>query len=374
VAAPVKRLQPLFAAVVVLALPGAARAADPSTIGRTSQVGQTPTGTPAPVNTALPRVVTVRTPIRIGDGVKADPGRWTGSPTAYAYQWIRCRSATSCEDIPGASGAAYQAHAVDEQQILRVRVAALNGQRSAPAESPPTGPVVSGRLRARLSIGPNPTCTGSKTYFDGSYSSGPARIVGYRLTLIQRGATGHKRRRTVISRSSNPVATHVFGWNRQLDNRPTFRRDPATVELRVTDATGTVATTDEPVHFAQSASRASRTSCPSAHVAAVTPVVKRAARAIRTSSVAVATTLPCHEHLACLGQLVLTGPKRTVLARKRFAVPAWKKGRVRATLTRRARRLLRARHRLTARASVAMVNAAGRVATRSKRVVLRAPR
>ncbi len=82
-------------------------------------------GTP-PTNTSPP---SVSGQLQVGQTLTASPGSWTGTaPISYSYQWQRCSSpaATSCSDIPGATGQGYEIAASDAGDYLRVGVAARN--------------------------------------------------------------------------------------------------------------------------------------------------------------------------------------------------------------------------------------------------------
>ncbi len=72
-------------------------------------------------------------------------GRWSGSPTAYAYQWEDCNSAGSaCSAIRGATRQSYELGAGDADHTIRVLEVASNaGGAGSPASSSPTAAVVS---------------------------------------------------------------------------------------------------------------------------------------------------------------------------------------------------------------------------------------
>lgn len=76
--------------------------------------------------------------LNLGAPATATNGTWNYLPTSYAYQWQSCASsdATSCADIPGATGQSYTVASTDVNKYLRVGVRAtnLNGQ-SQPAYS-----------------------------------------------------------------------------------------------------------------------------------------------------------------------------------------------------------------------------------------------
>jgi Hypothetical glycosyl hydrolase family 15 len=148
-----------------------------------------------PVNTSPPVISGVA---QQGLKLTASRGSWTGSPTSYAYRWLRCdQEGGGCTSIPGASGASYLAALADVGSTLRVRVTAANsaGDTSAKSESselvdsleegpqeeeegeeepPPTG--TAGEVKYRLD---------AKSYFD-QYSGNLTfllkhidRILGY---------------------------------------------------------------------------------------------------------------------------------------------------------------------------------------------------
>ena len=109
---------------------------------------------PPPANTAPPAVSGTTT---VGSQLTASTGAWSGSPTAFAYQWRRCDSAgNACSNISGAGASTYTLAAADAGGTIRVAVTATNGAGSTLATSsataviapaPPastTAPVVSG--------------------------------------------------------------------------------------------------------------------------------------------------------------------------------------------------------------------------------------
>ena len=95
-----------------------------------------------PVNQVPPSVG--GTP-RKGSTLSAAVGSWIDpnlNAVSYRRQWQRCTaSGLSCQDIPGATGAAYTLSAVDVDRFIRVIVAA-EGLGSDSVASAPVGPVV----------------------------------------------------------------------------------------------------------------------------------------------------------------------------------------------------------------------------------------
>lgn len=96
---------------------------------------------PPPTNAALPAVSGVAA---VGQVLTTTVGTWTGSPTAYAYQWQECTvDGTGCADIPGATGSSYQLGTSDAGHTVRSKIVATNvGGSSIPSVSVPTAVVV----------------------------------------------------------------------------------------------------------------------------------------------------------------------------------------------------------------------------------------
>jgi thermitase len=80
-----------------------------------------------------------------GQTLTATSGDWTGSPSAYAYQWRRCSSTGSaCANVAGATSQTYQLGRADVGGTMQVAVTATNGTASATGYSEPTTVVQSG--------------------------------------------------------------------------------------------------------------------------------------------------------------------------------------------------------------------------------------
>jgi hypothetical protein len=92
----------------------------------------------APTNTTEPRILGTA---RIGATLTANRGIWTGDPTSYRYQWVRCAASggrpdgSDCPAIRGATDQQYDVTAADAGRRLRVRVTATNADGSATAAS-----------------------------------------------------------------------------------------------------------------------------------------------------------------------------------------------------------------------------------------------
>jgi hypothetical protein len=134
-------------------------------------VGGTPTPPPPstpPANTQPPAVS--GTP-QEGLTVTTGTGTWSGSPTSYAYAWMRCDSTGgNCTSIADATSAAYTAQAGDIGATLRASVTATNSAGSASTLSAATAAV------AAAPTAPPPAPTQQKLTFSGSLNpKNPAR-------------------------------------------------------------------------------------------------------------------------------------------------------------------------------------------------------
>jgi hypothetical protein len=87
----------------------------------------------APGNTREPRI---SGSAAVGSTLTASQGSWTGSPTSFAYQWVRCGrdgglpSGADCAAIGGATTTKYVVSSADVDRRLRVRVTASNADGS----------------------------------------------------------------------------------------------------------------------------------------------------------------------------------------------------------------------------------------------------
>lgn len=92
----------------------------------------------APTNTTEPRIMGDP---NVGSTLTATRGIWTGSPTAYRYQWVRCPDSggradgSDCASIGGATTQQYVLARADAGKRIRVRVTATNGDGAQTAAS-----------------------------------------------------------------------------------------------------------------------------------------------------------------------------------------------------------------------------------------------
>jgi hypothetical protein len=92
-----------------------------------------------PSNTALPVITGMAAG---GQTLSTSSGSWTGTPSAYAYQWEDCDSSgNNCSSISGATGSTYRLTTADVGSTIRVIVTATNPGGSTPAASVQTATV-----------------------------------------------------------------------------------------------------------------------------------------------------------------------------------------------------------------------------------------
>jgi hypothetical protein len=91
-----------------------------------------------PGNTAEPRI---SGSALVGATLSASTGSWTGQPSSFAYQWLRCPPSggrpdgSDCAAIGGATTSKYIVAAADVDHRIRVRVTATNADGSQTAAS-----------------------------------------------------------------------------------------------------------------------------------------------------------------------------------------------------------------------------------------------
>jgi hypothetical protein len=122
---------------------------------KTADVFLNTTSVAVPTNSSKP---TVPSSEQQGVQARANSGAWTGSPSSYDYQWVRCDSdgTSNCADITTNGGAQnYTPVAADVGHTLKVRVVAHNtGGASSPATSDPSGVVTAAPASAPTNSSP----------------------------------------------------------------------------------------------------------------------------------------------------------------------------------------------------------------------------
>lgn len=99
-------------------------------------VGSAATTAGEPQNSSAP---TISGNAVVGEVLTANGGSWSGSPTSYGFQWMRCdASGGGCGAITGAAGQTYTVQSADVGKTVRVNVTATNASGTG-------GPVLSGQ-------------------------------------------------------------------------------------------------------------------------------------------------------------------------------------------------------------------------------------
>lgn len=160
-------------------------------------------GAAAPAPTLAPQVEgNADTPF-VGDTLTATTGRWSNTPTSFAYQWLRCDALgdrKNCAAIAGATKSAYTVAKADVGHTLAVRVTATNSDGSATQGSKGTGivsdtvapknyvrPVISGNAAVGETLTATPGTWAGATSF--SFQWQQCDAVGATCTVVA-GATG----------------------------------------------------------------------------------------------------------------------------------------------------------------------------------------
>jgi predicted outer membrane repeat protein len=171
------------------------------------------------------------TVLTVGDGA------WTGSPTGFARQWVRCDAdgASNCADVAGQTSATYATTAADEGHRLRVRVLA----HSATVDSDPVTTAPSGLV----SHGPAPIDPTTPTTPADPTNPPPAptapgdaivRCTGRELTLLDFKPSGRK------------VAVRGLALSRRAGQQVALRAGTKTLGTATIAADGSFAATVTP--------------------------------------------------------------------------------------------------------------------------------
>ena len=169
--------------------------------------------------------------LAVGSLLSVTAGTWSGSPTGYTYQWVRCdTSAANCAPIGSATSSTYTSAPADAGQRLRVLVTATNAAGSNVTQSTATAvigapssltsPVLSGQasVGSLLSV-TDGTWSGNPTAYSYQWlrcdsSAGNCTVIpsaaASTYTLVAADA-GHRIRVYV-------TATNANGSNRALSS------------------------------------------------------------------------------------------------------------------------------------------------------------
>ena len=116
-----------------------------------------------PNNTVEPRITGSAT---VGSTLTATQGSWSGAPTSFAFQWVRCPrdgglpTGANCAAIGGATTSSYVVANADVDLRLRVRVTASNLDGSSTAASNATARVTAPDAGRPVNVQP-PTLSGT---------------------------------------------------------------------------------------------------------------------------------------------------------------------------------------------------------------------
>jgi hypothetical protein len=147
---------------------GSAATVTGGSTGAATGGGGSPRGTSAPVDTELPQVSGVA---QQGKWLTASRGSWSGAPTVFAYQWLRCNPrGAACAEINGATGVTYKLAAADVGETIRVAVEASNELAAGEAESLATATIAP--------AGPAPPADRVLPAISGTPAVGEALAVG----------------------------------------------------------------------------------------------------------------------------------------------------------------------------------------------------
>jgi hypothetical protein len=128
-----------------------------------------------PQNTSQPTISGNK--FMVGEKLTADPGSWSGNPTSFDYQWVRCNpDGNGCSDIAGAHDKTYTVAEADVGKTIRVQVTAKNADGATNASSKATQ-LISGnnppRLIQRPSISGKTEVGETLTADPGRWTQGP---------------------------------------------------------------------------------------------------------------------------------------------------------------------------------------------------------
>ncbi|HEX4526841.1 MAG TPA: hypothetical protein VH108_08905 [Gaiellaceae bacterium] len=189
-----------------------------------------------PVNTARPAISGSSF---VGETLTASNGSWSGSPTSYAYQWLRCDgNGAFCFAIAGATGKTYGVQFADVYSTLRVHVTAKNAEGSTAARSAatdlvqPVQPVVTPGNKAPTIKFLSLRRLGLRVYARFTVCDDAAKAVGVIERDSKRGQLAYVRKFAVVP-SSCTTATRSWVPAARFRTKGTF-----VVTLRAVDKSG----------------------------------------------------------------------------------------------------------------------------------------
>ena len=188
----------------------------------------------APKNTARPTIAGAET---VGQELSADPGTWSGTPTSFAYQWLRCDvDVAVCFEVNGATGKTYGVREADVGYRLAVEVTATSLKGSGVARSDLTGivdprlPITNGRPTLKLI---SVRFAGARVYARFRICDDSSR----NLTIIETDSRPGKvptTRRFTTRIAPQPCGVYTRNWL----PAPRFRDGRYTITMRARDTSG----------------------------------------------------------------------------------------------------------------------------------------
>jgi hypothetical protein len=163
-----------------------------------------------------------------GTVLTLNDGAWTGSPTGFAHQWVRCDAdgASNCADLAGQTGTTYTTGADDLGHRLRVRVVA----HSATVDSDPVPTAASGLVSEAPATPstPAPAPPPAPTSTPGDMI---VRCTGRELTILDFRARGRK------------VAVRGLALSKRAGQQVTLRAGAKTLGTTMVASDGSFAAT-----------------------------------------------------------------------------------------------------------------------------------
>jgi outer membrane protein assembly factor BamB len=165
--------------------------------GSSNSATSAPSSPIAPPPPAVQSIPTISGTAGVGQTLSASTGVWSGSPTGYAYQWLRCQ--TTCTAIAGATSSTHVVTSADAAGALEVQVVATNATGAGKANSVPTATVPTPTAMT-LTSSSNPLLAGATVTFEAIVSP---NVNGGTLTFSLNG--------TAIAGCSGALGNGVIG-------------------------------------------------------------------------------------------------------------------------------------------------------------------
>jgi hypothetical protein len=251
---------------------------------------------------------------------------------------------------------------------------------------------------AHFQVAPNPTCTGVRTTFDGRSSSSDSPIVSYEYSYSEeqfKAEQGAPFGGQIVNvdqsfGGSSPVQARTFDWN--IPPAGSFfgdaLRESVDMFLTVTTASGESASSDgQIVDFVQGSSLQSRTGCPAPST--LTTFRPSIIDIGILSPTTVSVTTGCPSAFSCLGSGTISyrtflklSSRRAIAAKKkkskgvllgaaRYTIAAHHTAKIKISLNKRGKRLLKRKHKLKTTVTLRTVSVTGKTVTLSRTVTFK---